>query len=166
MSNRKLLRLIALLMACPCLLGGCPPPEDDSLEPNDSLQAATPLASGVAVEGRAVQDDPDVFAVPAGSAGTIIFTMDDRGGQDCAAFTATAEDGTVLYADGRHLCGRVGPPDVQVEGAALLLLADGGYQLTVPAGRAGTYYLEIHELPYADNLWPNAWDYRLTATSP
>lgn len=164
MSMRGGLCLIGVALAWPLLVGGCPPPADDSLEPNDSRSTATLLTPDAAVEGRAVQLAPDVFAVVVGTAGTIVFTIEDLGGQDCPDLTVTADDGTVLYADGRHTCGFAGAPAVQVEGAERATLGQGGYRLTVPAPRPGTYYLEIRELPYADNVVPNAWDYRVTAT--
>ncbi len=164
MSNYSRPCLIGIAILSVCLLGGCPPPEDDSLEPNDSRIAATPLALDVPVTARGVQGNPDVFAISVESGGALVFTVEDLDGQNCPGFTVTFSDGTVLYADGLFSCSPFRSPTVQVARAALVTTADGVYRLTVPADWAGTYYLEIQELPYADNLVPNGWDYRLTAT--
>ncbi len=64
------------------------------------------------------------------------------------------------------------PIEQQVNGVENMLYMssqcteDGGYQLTVTFEVGTDVDMAIHELPYADNLRPNAWDYRLTATSP
>ncbi len=166
MKNRCRPCLLVAGIACLCLCAGCPAPADDPLEPNDSAETATPLTAGVPVEGRAVQGNIDVFSVTSTAGREVIFILETIDGEDCGHFTVLDEGGAVLYADGRQGCGRVSPAAVQVEGAGLAVSAEGTYRLTVPAQSGRTYYLLIRELPYADNLVPNAWDYRLTAVTP
>ncbi|MBN1208680.1 MAG: hypothetical protein JXB05_27715 [Myxococcaceae bacterium] len=159
---RTLLPLALLVAACP---RGARP--DDALEPNDDASQATPLTPGQPVEGRANQDNPDVFSLEAPEGRTIVFQVDSLGLENCPAFTVAGPDGALLYEDRHHFCNR-GPADaVKAPGVEFLLLnvqghEIGGYELRVPAQQTGRYLLTILEQGRVDNLFPFSWDYRLT----
>lgn len=158
------------LLPLALLMAGCPrgARRDDALEPNDDASQATPLTPGQPIEGRANQDNPDVFSLEAPEGRTIIFRAESRGLENCPAFTATGPDGALLYEDRHRFCNR-GPDDaVKAPGVELQLLDVQGYQigtyeLRVPALQAGRYLLTIVEQGRVDNLAPFSWDYRLTA---
>ena len=154
-----------VVLLLPCSMGGCPRPED-SLEPNDTPETATPLTIGQAIEGRVVQGNDDVFSVVSGPGQTLLFTMESLGEEEvkCAAFAVRAPGGTVLYEDQNTYCERQGTQPVQVSGAALEEVQGFGYRLRVPAQEQGQYYLTIRELGYVDNIFTYSWQYRLTAT--
>ncbi len=149
----------------PCSMGGCPRPED-SLEPNDTPETATPLTLGQAVDGRVVQDNDDVFSVVSGPDQILLFTMQSLGEEEaeCAAFTVTSPTGTVLYQDENTFCGRQGSQPTQVSGATLEDVQGFGFMLRVPAQEQGAYYLTVRELGHVDNVFTYSWRYRLVAT--
>ncbi len=149
-------------------LSGCPGflrPED-SLEPNDTMEAATELEIGLPVNARAVQGNPDVFRLAANPGELLIFTLESRGEEDCAAFTVTGPGDTELFADQHSFCGdRSFDPPIAVDGAALNTGLDGAYVLSVPANETGDYFLTINELGEVDNFFDFSWLYRLTVTT-
>ncbi len=160
-------RRLSVLAGC-LLLAACPGPrDDDALEPNDTFAEATRLTLGVPVEGRANQDNPDVFVVAAGPAATLRFTLDDRGLENCPVFRVHDPAKTELVGqDPASDCG-VSPADTRfAHGASIEERSDGGYVITVPAEAEGDYFLTIIEDSEADNTAPFSWDYRLTATVP
>lgn len=155
------LTLGAFVDGCSCI----EPRPDDALEPNDDRDHATPLTPGVAIEGRANQDNPDVFVVEAGPAQTILFELVDRGLERCPTFQVHGPDGAELVGqDLTSNCGESVDEARLAPGAALRELPDGGFEIEVPALAAGPYYLTIEEDDQADNIAPFSWDYRLTAT--
>ena len=136
---------------------------DDALEPNDDLASATRLVAGQAVEGRANQGNPDVFAIQAAAGQTIVLRLESKGNEDCAAFQVTAPSGTVVYEDKGATCTSL--ERAQPTASASLTVVQGfGYELRVTAAETGLYDLTINELGQADNVFPFSWDYRLTAT--
>ena len=159
------LGLSAVILLLPLLLGGCPRPEDD-LEPNDTPGTATVLTVGQAVVGRVVQGNPDVFAVTAGPEEIVVFAMESLGEEeaDCAAFTVTGPDETVLYQDRNTYCGRYGTEPIVVEGAALEEVPGFGFELRVPAASQGRYVLTVVEKGQVDNIFTFSWQYSITAT--
>ncbi|WP_204494003.1 hypothetical protein [Archangium primigenium] len=152
------------------LLAGCPRGTrlDDAFEPNDDASQATPLTPGTPIEARANQGNPDVFALEAPEARTLVFRMESLGQDNCPAFTVNGPDGGLLYEDRHRFCSR-GPDEAwKAPGVELLLLDVRGYQigtyeLRVPTARAGRYLLTILEQGRVDNTVPFSWDYRLTA---
>jgi len=138
---------------------------DDTLEPNDDLEHATIITAGQAVTARANQWNADVFVFNSEGKGTIVFSMQSLGGEDCAAFTVTGPDSEILYQDSGRFCSSKGDyPAVKAKGVELIGVEDFGYEINVPANKAGAYYLQIYERSQADNIFPFSWDYRLTAT--
>jgi hypothetical protein len=161
------MRPLALVALVPLLCLGCTSARsDDALEPNNTREQATPLTSGTPVEGRANQNNPDVFAidVPAGKT-ALIFHLESVGLEDCAAFTVEGPDGQTLYDDGSFGgCERPASPTIMVAGAALMRLSSPpGYELRIPAVHAGRFLLTVDEQGQADNIFLFSWDYRLTA---
>lgn len=150
------------------LAGGCScgePRADDALEPNDEFAEATPLTPGVAIEGRANQDDPDVFVIEAGPDQVITFSLVHRGLENCPTFQVHGPGAVELVGqDPADDCGVSADATRLVPGAAVRALADGGHEIEAPAAAAGAYYLTIVEDGEADNIAPFSWDYRLTAT--
>jgi len=137
---------------------------DDTFEPNDDMQHATKITVGQVVIARANQWNADVFVFSSEGKGTIVFSMQSLGGEDCAAFTVTGPNNVVLYQDSGSFCSSKGDyPAVIGEGVEFKKLEDSGYEINVSANRAGTYYLQIYERSQADNIFPFSWDYRLTA---
>ena len=120
--------------------------------------------AGVPVDANAVQDSPDVFAFSAGPGQTIVFTLEDRGEDDCAAFTVAAPDGSALYQDTNRFCGRDFSTPITAPGASLQSPPGGGYILRIPAAMQGRYLLTVDERGQADNVIDFRWLYRLTAT--
>jgi hypothetical protein len=156
----------AIMLISTLFSGGCCPVEEDSLEPNDTIAQATELSLGTPSEGRAVQGNLDVFAVNAGPNQTLRFrfnAVNPGNEEDCAAFQATAPDGTVLYRETQVSCGERLPE--QVDGAVLNSLGDEQYELVVPAGIAGSYLLTIDERGHADNICDFRWTYRVKANA-
>jgi hypothetical protein len=140
---------------------------DDALEPNDDFEHATILTAGQAVTARANQWNADVFAFNCEAKGTIVFSLQSLGHEDCAAFTVTGPNGEILYQDSGTSCSDRGPwekPAMQAEGVKFTEVKDFGYEIDVPANTVGTYFLQIVERSQADNILPFSWDYRLTVT--
>lgn len=158
---RSVRLLICVLMLATC---GCPRPQDDSLEPNDDASNATGLAPGTSVEARAVQDNPDVFAIEAGPGSELTITLETLSGEVCPWLSLEAPDGTMVYADRHRFCSRTGSAPLAVPGASLEQRADDSFVLSVPAAAEGTYLLTIRELGHADNLFDYAWHYRVAVT--
>ena len=161
-KRRNRLPVVTVSALAGLCVGGCPRPED-GLEPNNSFETATTLIPDVLVEGRVGQGNPDVFAVASTAGQTIVFDLTNLGGEDCAAFTVTAPDATVLYDDGNITCDPFRVPQIQVPGASLQRRGEAGYVLRVPAERQGTYFLTLTERGQADNIFTFSWDYRLVA---
>lgn len=145
--------------------GGCPRPED-RLEPNNTAGQATPLSAGVAVAGRVVQGNPDVFSFLHAGGGSLHFALQtlEQEEERCAAFRVVAPDGQTLYDDNSITCSRGWDAATVAPGASLEYRPGTGYDLRVPAAAAGTYYLTISELGYADNVFTFSWHYRLTVS--
>ncbi|UCF34324.1 MAG: hypothetical protein JSV78_03280 [Phycisphaerales bacterium] len=159
-SSSLLMTLVVFML----LAGGCRTTRpDDALEPNNDFQTATRLTSGQPVDGRANEGNPDVFAIDATAGQNISYRLEDRGLEDCAAFTVTGPGNVILYRDGHFFCGRGPAPETIADGVTFNEVPDFGYELRVPAATAGTYFLTIEELGQADNLFKYSWDYRLTA---
>lgn len=134
-------------------------------EPNDTPETATPLELGTTVEARAVQNNPDCFSVYGGPGQSVVFSMENLGEDDCAAFSVTGADGSILYQDTNRFCGREFSQPVVVEGATLQTIPDWGYVLRVPANVAGNYVLTVDERGQVDNVFDFRWLYRLTVTA-
>ncbi len=154
-----------LLVATGCPRGARP---DDALEPNDTAAQATPLVLEQTIEARANQGNPDVYALEASGAGTLVFRMDSLGLEDCSAFTLTAPDGATLYEDRHRFCNRVAQEALRAPGVELQLhdvrgYKIGAYVLRVPMGPPGRYLLTIVEQGRVDNALAFSWDYRVTA---
>jgi hypothetical protein len=150
------------------LAGACScnePRPDDGLEPNDDFEHATRLTPGMPIEGRANQDDPDVFAVEAGPDEVLLFVLEDRGYENCPTFLLHDPAGhELLGQDLASNCG-VSLAETRLEpGVELRELDDGGYEIQAPAVAAGDYFLTITEDGEADNIAPFSWDYRVTVT--
>lgn len=157
------LTAIAVGFLLPMCMGGCPRPED-ALEPNDTPETATRLVVGEPAEARVVQYNADVFAVAAGPDETLVFTLENLGEEDCAAFEVTSPDGDTLYADTNGFCGRLGFYPMPGPGGELDRLPDdAGYILTISAEQEGDYFLTLTELGRADNIFDYSWLYRVTA---
>ena len=146
------------------LLAGCPGPrEDDALEPNDNFEQATRIELGEAVEGRANQDNPDVFVVAVEAGVSLEFSLEDRGLENCPSFQV--HDPNELELLGQDPSSDCLPDETRtVEGASFEETGEGGYRIVVSAELAGDYYLTIIEGSEADNIAPFGWDYRLTAS--
>lgn len=160
-----------LLLATTVLLAGCPRSArpDDALEPNDDPAQATPLPPGQPVEARANQGNPDVFAVdvPA-TGGTLVFLAEDRGLENCPAFTVTGPGPQALFEDVHSFCNRVAEEPRKAPGVEFHMRFGTGsdaesYELRIPASQPGRYLLTILEQGRVDNAAPFSWDYRLTA---
>lgn len=157
---------LAIALSASTLLAGCKlltRRSDDVFEPNDTPSAAVPLKPGQALEGRANQGNADFFVVDAPEGRSIEFSIENRGLEDCAAFTVTGPAGEVLYRDAGQLCGRssANPPET-TPGVELVGGGSQGYRLRLPSGPGGRYYLEIVELGRADNEASFSWDYRVS----
>ncbi|MBU2572664.1 MAG: hypothetical protein KKH28_01120 [Elusimicrobia bacterium] len=155
----------AAIIAGFCLLlpsAGCR--YNDAFEPNDTYETATPVMAGVEILATVGQDNPDVFSIEAPAGKTIIFKLSHRGHEDCPEFTVQGPNETTLYQEQHGFCGD--PPwmaETQAKGVLVSGKRGSGYELRIPAGEAGKYYLRIQERKQADNLFSYSWDYSLTA---
>lgn len=148
-----------------CLLVACVEPRpDDALEPNDDRDAATLLAPGVPVRGRANEGDPDVFAVQGGPDATIEFSIVDRGLDRCPKFQVHDPVGVELVGQARTGACEAAADETRVAPGATLRDLGGDVSITVPAARAGAYFLTIVEDGGEDSVAPLSWDYEVTAT--
>jgi hypothetical protein len=159
---------IALIGLC-LAIAGCPRVDDDALEPNDSPDQATMLSLDTPLTARAVQDNPDVFAIDIQVGGgttlsELQFEFETLGGDECATFAVTAPDGVTLYRDTNPFCSRAFYNPEKVPAAMLDFRPGEGYTLTVPAQISGRYALTVNENGQVDNVFDYFWDYRLTAT--
>src|SRR5262249_44808538 len=103
------MKTFALALAAALALPGCKSMtqrQDDRHEPNDTRETAVILSAGQAVEGRANQGNPDFFTVDVPAGRKVKFTIENRGLEDCAAFTVIGPNEAMLYKDANGLCGR------------------------------------------------------------
>jgi len=144
-------------------LAACRAPRpDDAFEPNDDLEHATLLALDAPVAARANQGNPDVFAVDVLAGATLVFRAESLGLEECAGFTATGPDGTVLFRVAAG-CDASREPLVRAAGVEVEH-TDELFVLALPAVTGGLHYLTILEGAESDNLFDFSWDYRLTAS--
>ncbi len=163
MTARLALACMALALGLCC---GCPQPLDnDALERNDTPATASVLQPGVGVEARAVQGGAaDVYSITAGPDQRVIFQIERRFGEDCAAFAVTDPEGDTLYSDTFTFCGRGGAAPTAASGVVMTVLEDAaGYTLEVPARTQGAYLLTLREQGHVDNLLSYVYEYRLIA---
>lgn len=157
--------VLALLAGCQ----RCGLRDDDPLEPNNTFDQATVLVLGQAAEGRANQNNPDVFAADAPVGHTLVFEARSRGLENCPRFSLHGPGRELLYQDADFRCHLRSEKLFQAPGVELQLLdAEGGvagrYVLRANTQREGRYFLTIVEQGEADNAFPFSWDYRLVAT--
>ena len=148
-----------LFLAC----AACRAPRlDDAYEPNDDLAHATPLVLDVPLIARANQGNPDVFVVDVPAAATLVFRAESLGLEECAGFSATGPDGTVLFRVAAG-CDASHEPLVRAAGVESEH-SDELFVLSLPVASGGLHYLTILEGAESDNLFDFSWDYRLTAS--
>jgi len=138
--------------------------EDDAFEPNDDVSQATPLSPGVAIEARINQGNADYYCLDVGDPGTVTFSFESRGLEDCSIYEVVAPDGTILHADHEVLCSSPRGADT-TDRVAIEAPGGGSHTIRVTVDDAGLYCVGVRELGMADNLLPFSWDYSLVATT-
>lgn len=165
MLHARPILALGLAAAFAASLTGCVGPRpDDALEPNDDLASATPLVLGEYVDGRANQDNPDVFSVEVPAGETLYFALKDRGLEDCAGFVVQTSETDILYEDTYQSCSHTSLDVPVTNGAARTDIEGFGYEIEIASTVAGTYFLTVLEHGEADNVAPFSWDYSIRAS--
>jgi hypothetical protein len=157
--NRSLVAALVLVLA------GCRSAcarDDDGLEDNDTFQQATKLEVDKPIDGRANEDDPDVFVVDAPEGKTLTFALTSRGLEEgYADFCLFYGDEQALLFDGSrwHDCA----PEGTQRATDIATVTQDGRDFVVATHRPGRYFLSIIQGGEADNQLPFSWDYTIVA---
>ena len=157
-------RSAALLAGFILLLGPAGCRHDDSLEPNDTYETATPLTIGAEVLATAMQGNPDVFSAEAPMGRTLVFRLRSLGHEDCPEFTLLGPKETVVYEDHEGFCTDPWKAKTKAEGVSASGGRRTGYEFRIAVKETGKYFLRIRERKQADNPFAYSWDYGLTAS--
>ena len=156
----RCLPFMLVLVACTV-----PQRRDDVYEPNDSIAQATLIDPGQALELRANEGNPDVFAVDVPTCERFDLVLVSRGLEDCATLRLEGPEGEVLYQDAVVDCVRSAPlhrgPGVTFETSRERTQAGRTtYVLSVLQPPPGRYHLTVRERgrPGAARY---SWDYSL-----
>jgi hypothetical protein len=144
-------------------------PDDDHLEPNDTIASARMLDRGTPVKARSVEGDPDVwtFAATRGEHLTIVVTPAAQFHEVLVADPS----GAVILADVHgHRApadGDFAPHRDSVQGPGVTLTSPYGEPLRVglEAAATGTYAVRLTQLSAADNMFWFKWDYTIELRS-
>jgi hypothetical protein len=149
------MRWTPLLAGCFSLLLSACRPHDDRYEPNDTLEAATPLPLDGTLTAVAVQDNPDCFVVDVLRTGRLTFRVRGVAGPGY-------RPSVTMFGPSRDEIVVAQPPTP--DGATREQSQDRAtFTLTVPQASPGRYWLRVMETHAADNMFPFAWRYDLTA---